>query len=112
MIVATDVFDMNAVHAIVKSGGDIRAYVKSLVPERYAHIEAIAHNTRYLLNLQVLKSSEFTLQEKSWLNAELTKEIHVVGYMNCYIACGEMERHINMNKVYKYHEGDKYGKSS
>lgn len=111
MIVATDAFDMDAIHTIVKSNGDIREYVRSLVPDKYKHVDAIFHNTRYLLNLQVLKSGEFTLQEKTWLNAELTKDIHVVGYMDVYITCGELERHINMSNVEEYFRGDRYGKS-
>lgn len=111
MIVATDSFNMDDIHFIVKSNGDIRGYVASLVPDKYRHVEAIAHNTRYLLNLQVLKSREFTLQEKTWISSELTKNIHVVGYMDVYITCGEMERHINMKEVDKYFRGEKYGKS-
>lgn len=102
MIVATDVFVFDDVKAIIRHRGDIRGYVDGLVPSRYKHVEAIAHNTRYLLNLQVLKSGEFTLDEKSWINSELTRGLHVVGYMDCYITCSELERAVNIKKVERY----------
>lgn len=103
---------MDDIHSIIKKGGDIREYVSGLVPTKYRHVEAISHNTRYLLNLQVMKSREFSLEEKTWMNQELTKNIHVVGYMDVYITCGELERHINMKEVDKYFRGEIYGKSS
>lgn len=110
MIVATDVFNMDEVKELIKSGGDLCGYVRSLVPERYLHVDGIYHNTRYLLNLRILQSKDFSLTDKFNASASLTAGLHVVGYMDCYIGCGEMERHINMARVRQYHEGDTYGK--
>lgn len=110
MIIATNSFDMDTIRSIVKDRGDLNEYVLGLVPDRYKHVEAIAHNTRYYLNLQISKSKEFSLQDKTWINFELTRNIHVVGYMGIYITCGELERHINMSRVEQFHKGDKYGK--
>lgn len=110
MIVATDVFDMEEVARLIKNNGDLCAYVYSLVPDRYKHVDGIYHNTRYLLNLRILQSQDFNLTDKSNASSMLTAGLHVVGYMDKYIACGAMERHINMKKVQQYYEGDKYGK--
>ena len=112
MIVATNTFNMDEVISIIKSGGDLCAYVKELVPPRYRHIDGIYHNTRYLLNLEILKSKDIKLEDKTEASSVLTRGLHVVGYMDCYIPCSVLERHINMNKVKRYHEGDKYGKGS
>lgn len=110
MIVATDVFDMDEVKRLIKSNGDLCAYVMSLVPDRYRHVDGIYHNTRYLLNLRILQSNDLDLKDKSNASAMLTAGLHVVGYMDKYIACGAMERHINMKKVQQYYKGEAYGK--
>lgn len=110
MIVATDAFDMQKVKSLIKSGGDLCEYAMSLVPDRYKHVDGIYHNTRYFLNLNILKATDISLEDKTAASASLTAGLHVVGYMDDYITCGEMERHINMKKVNKYFEGDKYGK--
>lgn len=112
MIVATNKFDIDEVIKIVKSRGPLLEYVTGITPENYRHIDGIIHNTRYLLYLTILKSKKFTLDEKAWVTETLTKGLHVVGYMDVYINCQELERHINMDKVRKYYEGDKYGKGS
>lgn len=112
MIVATNAFNMDEVRSVIKSGGDLCEYVRSLIPNRYRHIDGIYHNTRYYLNLVILKSKDFSLQEKTDASAALTKGLHVVGYMDCYIDCGLLERHIDMRKVNKYFEVDKNGKGS
>ena len=112
MIIATNSFDMDKVLRLVGNYEGLCEYVKSLVPDRYKHIDAIYHNTRYFLNLEVLKSKDIPMDKKTELSKLLTKGIRVVGYMDVYIACNEMERKINMKKVDQYHRGDKDGKSN
>lgn len=112
MIIATNSFDMNKVVRLSESYEELCSYIMSLVPERYRHIDAIYHNTRYYLNLEVLKSKDIPMDKKTALSKLLTKGIRVVGYMDIYITCNEMERKINMKKVDQYHKGDKDGKSN
>lgn len=112
MIIATNSFDMDEV---VKLSGDYEKlclYVMSLVPERYKHIDAIYHNTRYFINLEVLKSKDIPLDKKTELSKHLTKGIRVVGYMDIYITCNELERKISMKKVEQYYKGDTDGKGN
>lgn len=105
MIVVTNDFDLVKLHELYKTQGDVRAYVDSLVPLRYQHNPAFSHNTRYYLNQIILSSKEFSLAEKQWFNIELTKSLHVVGFMGTFILVDDMERFINMSKVEKLLKG-------
>lgn len=112
MIIATDDVDIKKVVNMSGDSDKLCTYVKSLVPERYRHIDAIYHNTRYYINLLVLKSDDISLEKKSALSKLLTRNIRVVGYMGVYITCKDLERKISMKKVNKYHEEVEHGKSS
>lgn len=112
MIIATDTFDIEEVKSLLRDGKDLCTYVRGLIPDRYKHVDGIYHNTRYYLNLTILKSDKFTLEDKMKASAALTRGLHVVGYLDSYLTCGVLERRINMNKVIKYFEGEKYGKGS
>lgn len=106
MIIATDIFDMDKVIALRDDYEGLCEYIWTLVPERYKHIDVIYHNTRYYINMCVLKSADIPLEKKLQVSKYLTKSIRVVGYTDTYITCRELENRINMSKVNKYHEGD------
>lgn len=112
MLIATNVIDYDKVLSLSEDEEGLCAYIKSLVPERYRHVDAIYHNTRYYINLEVLKNSTYPLEKKLALSRMLTKNIRTVGYMDSYVTCSELEAHISMKKVHKYHEGELYGKGS
>lgn len=112
MIIATNVFDMKKVVSLSEDYDGLCNYIRSLMPERYKHIDAIYHNTRYYLNLEVLKASDISMEKKVSLSEKLTKNIRVVGYMDVYITCKDLERKINMKKVEQYYRGEKYGESN
>lgn len=112
MIIATDKFDMKKVVSLSENYEGLCEYVHSLIPERYKHIDAIYHNTRYYLNLEVLKSKDITMDKKTSISKKLTKNIRVVGYMDVYITCKDLERKVNMKKVEQYHRGEEYGESN
>jgi hypothetical protein len=107
MIIATDSFDLDKVIALRENYEELCNYVKTLVPDRYKHIDAIYHNTRYYINMCVLKNTSIPMERKLQVSKYLTKGIRVVGYTDTYITCSELEKRINMNKVNKYYEGDK-----
>ena len=107
MIIATDVFDMSKVMSLSDDYEGMCSYIWSLVPERYKHLDVIYHNTRYYVNMCVLKSTDIPLEKKLKVSKFLTRGIRVVGYTDNYITCRELENRVNMNKVNKYHEGDK-----
>jgi hypothetical protein len=107
MIIATDVFDMDKVIALRDDYEGLCNYIWTLVPDRYRHIDVIYHNTRYYINMCVLKNALIPLDKKLQVSKYLTKQIRVVGYTDTYITCSELEKRINMSKVDKYHEGDK-----
>lgn len=112
MIIATNSFDMGKIISMSENYEGLCSYIRTLVPDRYKHIDAIYHNTRYYINLEVLKAKDITMQKKMALSKLLTKGIRVVGYMDVYITCTDLERKVNMKKVEQYHRGDKYGKSN
>lgn len=87
-------------------------YIRSMLPDRLRHVDAIVSNSRYYLNYLVLESNELTLEKKKKLSDMLTQDISVVGYMGVYIDVQTLEQKISWSKVNKYYEGDKYGKSS
>jgi hypothetical protein len=107
MIIATDIFDMDKVIALRDDYEGLCSYIWTLVPERYKHIDVIYHNTRYYINMCVLKNTSIPLEKKLQISKYLTKNIRVVGYTDTYITCSELEKRINMSKVNKYYEGDK-----
>lgn len=107
MIIATNIFDMDKVIALRDDYEGLCSYIWTLVPERYRHIDAIYHNTRYYINMCVLKNISIPLEKKLQVSKYLTKGIRVVGYTDTYITCSELEKRINISKVNKYHEGDK-----
>lgn len=109
MIIATDEFDMRKVVSLADDYDALCEYIHSLVPERYKHQDAIYHNTRYYLNLEVLKAKDITMEKKTSLSQKLTRNIRVVGYMDVYITCKDLERKINMKKVEQYYRGEKNG---
>lgn len=110
MIVAVRGFDFDTVHKIITSDGDICKYIDDLIPPTYKHCDAIRYNTRYYLYTLAMSSEQFTLYEKGWLNQKLTKDLHVVGYIDEYIPVDILERYINMKKVDNYYKGEKcYG---
>lgn len=111
MIIATDVFDMDKVISLKTDYSGMCDYIWTLVPERYRHLESIYHNTRYYINMCVLKSSSIPMETKTEISKFLTKDIRVVGYTDSYITCSELEKRVNINKVNKYHERDQYGES-
>lgn len=111
MIIATKDINFDKVIKLVNNEDDLCSYIKSLVPEKYSHCDAIYHNTRYYINLEILKDNSIALDTKNKLSNMLTRNIRVVGYMGVYITCSELEQRVDMNKVNKYYEGDLYGKS-
>ena len=108
MVVATTDIDIKKIVSLESDYGGLCQYIKSLVPDHYAHIDAIYHNTRYYINLQVLKDNNIPMDKKTELSKYLTKNIRVVGFMGKYISCEDLEMHIDMQKVKKYREGDKH----
>lgn len=112
MIVITNSFDMDKIRKIVRGHEDLCGYIADMVPDRYRHIRAIEHNTRYVLNRCINDDTKISLEDKLWATAELTKNLHVVGYLDFIIDIESFERRINMKKVEEYYKGDKYGKGS
>lgn len=108
MIIATTNIDLKKIVSLASDYDGLCDYIKSLVPDAYSHIDAIYHNTRYYINLQVLKDSKISMEKKTELSKYLTKNIRVVGYMGKYITCDDLEMHIDMQKVKRYREGDKH----
>ncbi len=111
MIIATDVFDMDRILALKDDYEGMCDYIWTLVPDRYKHLDVIFHNTRYYINMCVLKSETIPMEVKSAISKYLTKSIRVVGYTDTYITCSELEKRVNMNRVNKYFEGDNNGKN-
>lgn len=111
MIIATKNIDMVKIVSMVQNETGLCTYINSIVPERYRHHDAIYHNTRYYINLEVLKSKDISLENKMALSTLLTKNIRTVGYMGTYITCQELEMRVDINKVIRYYEGDRDGKS-
>ena len=111
MIIATKNIDMQKIISMARDESGLCAYIHSVVPERYKHCDAIYHNTRYYVNLEVLKNSDISMENKMALSTLLTKNIRTVGYMGTYITCQELEMRVDMNKVMRYHEGDRDGKN-
>ena len=106
MIIATDEFDMSKIIQLKDNVEEMDKYIWSLVPVRYKHVDAIYRNTRYYINVCVLKSTTMSMEMKKELSAKLTKGLHVVGFMGTFITCGELESRISMKKVNKYYEGE------
>lgn len=106
MIIATKNIDMQKIVSMVKDECGLSSYIHSIVPERYKHCDAIYHNTRYYINLEVLKNTDISMDNKMALSALLTKNIRTVGYMGTYITCQELEMRVDINKVMRYHKGD------
>jgi hypothetical protein len=106
MIIATDNFDMNKVMSLCHDYDGLCAYVRSLVPERYKHLDTIYNNTRYYINLCVLKAKDIPMSKKQEVSKLLTRNIHVVGYTDIYITCYDLEKRISMSRVDKYHKGE------
>ena len=52
MIIATKDINFDKVIKLVNNEDDLCSYIKSLVPEKYSHCDAIYHNTRYYINLE------------------------------------------------------------
>lgn len=107
MIIATDTFDMSKVVSLSEDYDGLCKYIWTLVPDRYKHLDAIYHNTRYYINMCILKDTKISLEKKTQISKYLTKGIRVVGYTDSYITCRDLETRINMKKVNKYYEGDK-----
>lgn len=106
MIIATNSIDLKKVAGLSEDYEGLCDYVKSLVPARYAHVDAIYHNTRYYINLEVLKSNDIPIDKKVALSKLLTKSIHVCGCMDIYITCKELESRINMKRVNQFKEAE------
>ena len=111
MLIATNIIDYDRVMSLSEDEAGLSEYIWSLIPDRYRHVDAIYHNTRYYINLEVLKNTSYSLEKKLAISRLLTKNIRTVGYMDCYVTCSELEAHVSMKKVQKYHEGEIYGKS-
>ena len=110
MVIATKVIDIDK---IVKLSSDYDAlceYIKGLVPKDFKHVDAIYHNTRYYINITILKSDAISLEKKNILSNMLTRNIRVVGYMDRYVTCDELAMHVNTERVIKYYEGDRHEK--
>ena len=111
MIIATNEFDMKKIVSLSDDYEGLCEYIRSLVPDRYVHQDAIYHNTRYFINLEVLKAKDITMNKKTALSQMLTRNIRVVGYMDVYITCKDLERKVNMKKVEQYFRGEKNGRN-
>ncbi len=98
MIIGTKVFDMKILQYIDDYEGLVN-YVRSLVPERYRHLNSIVNNTRYYLNIQLLQARNISKENKEKLSFMLMHRVKVVGFIDCFITCGELERRINMKAV-------------
>lgn len=106
MIIGTDEVDLNKVMKYKDSEEDMEAYIMSLIPERYKHVDAIYRNTRYYVNTCVLRSKKLTLDMKKQLSDMLTRNLRVVGFLGSFHTCAELELHVSMRRVNKYHEGE------
>lgn len=107
MIIATDIFDKDKVLSLKDDYEGLCSYVWTLVPEKFKHLDVIYHNTRYYINMCILQDTGISLDVKTQISKLLTRSIRVVGYMDKYITCRDLDSRVDMNKVNKYHEGDK-----
>lgn len=110
MIIATKQIDFDKVISLHRDQDGLNAYVRSLIPSRVAHVDAIYHNTRFYICYMIMQRTDVKLDVKQALSKLLTRNIRVVGYTEDYIAIEELERYVNMKQVNKYREGDLYGK--
>lgn len=109
MLIATKEFSLDEVLKLSSNYDGLCKYIKELVPEHYRHIDAIYHNTRYYISLQVLKDKSIPIEKKMELSKNLTAGIRVVGFIGKYITCDDLEAHIDMRKVKCYYEGENHG---
>lgn len=112
MIIGSEDFTVQQIVNLKDDYDAMCAFMLGLVPDRYKHVDAIYHNQRYYANMRVLSDKTLPLKVKQQVSAMLTRNIRVVGWTDIYITCRQMERKIDMNKVDKYYEGDKYEQSS
>lgn len=110
MIIGSKDFDKDKVLSLASDYEGLCGYVWTLVSDRYKHFDAIYHNTRYYINLEILKDNSIPLDKKMSISKLLTKNIRTVGYMGEYITCQDLEKRIDMNKVNKYYKGELNGK--
>ena len=109
MLIATRDFEISDIVNLASNYDALCNYIRELVPREYRHIEAIYHNTRYYINLQVLKDNKRPMEKKMELSKNLTTNMRVVGFMGKYITCDDLEAHIDMRRVKRYYEGDNHG---
>ncbi len=103
MIVATLDFEMSKILANKDNPEELISYVESLVPKQFRHLDAIISNQRYYINFAVLQSG-IVMEDKTAISKILVDGIHVVGYLDEFIAIDEIVRYVSMTMVNKYHE--------
>ena len=106
MIIANLNYSKSELVSRMNNFDELCKYVRSTIPEKYRHVDAIYHNTRYYLNTCVLEDDTLNLSVKKQLSDILTKNIRVVGVLGEWVPCSELDRRTNLNRVFKYYKGD------
>ena len=109
MLIATKTIDLHELLIRKHDAEGLHNYIKSLVPDRLKHIDAIYRNTCYYCNYKVLSSNDLKMEDKKLLSDILTTDLRVVGYMGVYIDVSEIEILVNWNSIDRYKKGDKDG---
>lgn len=107
MLIATRSFNREKVVSLAGDADALIAYVESIVPDKYKHIDALSHNTRYYINQKILDDDKIPMDIKMKLTEALTRRLHIVGYLGKYITCDELDSSVNMQRVMKYYEGER-----
>ena len=114
MVIATRDVDIQKVLSLADNEETLCAYIKSLIPSKYQHVDAIYNNTKYFINLCILENNKISMRDKDKLNAILLKHVRVVGYLGNFITCKELDFYVDAERVYEYYKEDiiKYGRIS
>ena len=109
MLIATKTIDIDKVVSLKNNAEGLHNYIKSLVPDRLKHVDAIYRNTCYYCNYKVLSDPNIKLEDKKILSDILTTNLRVVGYLGTYIDVSELEVMVNWNTIERYRKGDQNG---
>ncbi len=104
MLIATTNVDIRKCFSLRDDVCELNSYIRSLIPEKYAHLNSIFNNQKYYICCKMFESTTNTMEEKKELNKALMSGTKVIGIIDTFIPMTEVECLIDEVAVKDYRE--------
>jgi len=89
-----------------RSTSELDKYVEDLIPPVLKHIDEVRQNQRYLIACYIRSMEQLSYEKRCKLCDHLMQNICITGTLNELYDYTDLERSVDMQKVFKYLKGN------